>query len=51
MADYYFLYLSNNERYVGAGIDVVDFLYLAAYAFMAISLIKLGATYFKIKNT
>lgn len=51
LADYFFLYLSNQELYTGVGIDIVDFLYLAAYTLMAISLIKLGATYYKIRNT
>lgn len=51
VADYTFLYLSNNELYIGWGIDAVDFLYLLAYTLMTISLIKLGQTYYKIKNS
>ncbi len=50
-ADYVFLYLSNNDFYIGPGIDLVDFLYLAAYYFMALSLIKLGETFFKVQKS
>ena len=50
-ADYSFLYLSSNELYIDSGIDLVDFLYLLAYYFMAISLIKLGETYYKVQKS
>jgi hypothetical protein len=50
-SDYTFLYLINQELYVGSGIDTVDLLYLASYMLMAISLIKLGETYYRIKNS
>lgn len=50
-ADYVFLYLSNSELYMGIGIDAVDFLYLTAYTFMAISLIKLGQTFYKVQKS
>jgi hypothetical protein len=51
VADYVFLYLSSNELYIGLGIDSVDFLYLLAYTFMTLSLIKLGETFFKVRST
>lgn len=49
IADYTFLYTSNNGTFVGGGID--DYLYLLAYFLMAVSLIQLGTAFYKIKNT
>ncbi len=49
VADYTFLYKSNNGTFVGGGI--VDYLYLIAYFLMALSLIELGLTFYKIKNS
>lgn len=49
VADYVFLYQVSRDTYVG-GLGV-DYLYLVAYFMMTYSLIKLGATYFKIRNS
>ncbi len=48
-ADYIFLYTSNNGTFVGGG--VVDYLYLLAYFMMSVSLIQLGITFYKIRNS
>ena len=49
LADYTFLYKSNNGTFVGGGI--VDYIYLIAYFLMTLSLIQLGFTFYKIKNS
>jgi hypothetical protein len=49
VADYTFLYKSNNGTFVGGGI--VDYLYLIAYFLMAVSLIQLGLIFYRIKNS
>lgn len=48
IADYVFLYQISRGTYVG-GLEI-DFLYLLAYFVMALSLIKLGSVFYKIKN-
>ncbi len=48
-ADYTFLYTSNNGTFVGGGI--VDYMYLLSYFLMSISLIQLGVTFYKIRNS
>ncbi len=49
VADYIFLYTSNNGTFVGGGF--VDYLYMLAYFLMAVSLIELGRSFFKIRNS
>jgi hypothetical protein len=49
ISDYIFLYTSNNGTFVGGGI--VDYLYLVAYFLMAVSLIELGLSFYKIRNS
>jgi len=48
-SDFTFLYQSNSGTYVAGGI--VDFMYFLSYFAMAWSLIQLGATFEKIKNS
>jgi hypothetical protein len=49
LSDFTFLYQLNNGTYVAGGI--VDFMYFISYFAMAISLIKLGEAYQKIRHT
>ncbi len=51
VADYVFLFLSNRNFYIGSNIIFSDLLYLLAYFMMTLSLIKLGSTFYKIKNS
>lgn len=49
VADYTFLYQSSNGTFVGGG--AVDYLYLVAYFLMSVSLLQLGRSFFKIRNS
>lgn len=49
MADYIFLYQSSRGTYSG-GLEI-DYLYMVAYFLMALSLVKLGSVFYKIKNS
>ena len=49
VADFVFLYQSNNGTFVGGGID--DCIYMVSYFLMAVSLVYLGTTFYKIQNS
>ena len=49
IADYIFLFQSNNGTYIAGGLD--DYLYVVAYFLMSLSLIQLGTAFYKIRNS